>query len=555
MFSFNQDNRQRDVFPLPLINAPFPIECIHNSRNSRRRRNQKTHDVEVANEIVMSLNSLYGCSHVEASSELIGCQHAAHSHILQRATTHVAPALSLRKSPEEAYAALLGQSAVYGDGGPLKAYVKGLVSLPESVAGSQCVTSVLDSGDQEIWLDFCSRVMLSSQEYEEVLQEEGLAGLYTDPSLTNTQKVYGDFLKDLHKRGMIEFGRSAVIELGIFFVEKKNGKLRMIVDARRLNQRCKKPPSVSLASGDSLANLEIDPQSVLHLAQADVADCFHRMLLPQPLRCFFGLAGIEARYLGLTSLDGVPLGPTDRVVPRLCTLPMGFAWSLYFAQRAHEHVLQTGSSCFREELRLRDRKPQPDKVGDDPYHLQYVDNLGIFGTDMKRTNKVKDLGKSLMDKVGLVMNEHEDAVGEDQEILGHVVRPFPAEIRLKPVRAWKLRQAVKHLLKRRTVSGRFVEVLFGHFTYAFLLNRCMLSVFSSIYRFMRKAYVVAEPLWPSVRRELEIAVGLLPLAAVSLSREWSSDVWATDAAPHGLGACKSVWHHRSVCEIGRVAER
>ena len=169
-----------------------------------------------------SLNSLYGCSHLEASSELSGCQRAAHSHILQRASTHDAPALSERKSPEEAYAALLGQSAVYGDGGPLKAYVKGLVSLPESVAGSQCVTSVLDAGDQEIWQDFCSRVMLSSQEYEEVLQEEGLAGLYTDPSLTNKQKVYGDFLKDLHKRGMIEFGRSAAIELGIFFVEKKN---------------------------------------------------------------------------------------------------------------------------------------------------------------------------------------------------------------------------------------------------------------------------------------------------------------------------------------------
>ena len=65
---------------------------------------------------------------------------------------------------------------------------------------------------------------------------------------------------------MIEFGRSAAIELWIFCVEKKNGKLRMVVDARRLNQRCKKPPSVSLASGDSLANLEIDPQHVLHLA-------------------------------------------------------------------------------------------------------------------------------------------------------------------------------------------------------------------------------------------------------------------------------------------------
>ena len=64
-----------------------------------------------------------------------------------------------------------------------------------------------------------------------------------------------------------------------------------------------------------------------------------------------------------------------------------------------------------------------------------------------------------MDRVGLVMNENEDAVGKDTEILGHVVRPFPAEIRLKPARAWKLRAAVKHLLKRKTISGRVVEVI------------------------------------------------------------------------------------------------
>ena len=79
-------------------------------------------------------------------------------------------------------------------------------------------------------------------------------------------------------------------------------------------------------------------------------------------------------------------------------------------------------------MRLRDRKPVPDKIGSDPYNLQYVDNLGIFSTDQKRSNKVKDLGKSLMDRVGLVMNEHEDAVGKDADLLGHVVRPFPAEM-------------------------------------------------------------------------------------------------------------------------------
>ena len=40
-----------------------------------------------------------------------------------------------------------------------------------------------------------------------------------------------------------------------------------------------------------------------------------------------------------------------------------------------------------------------------------------------------------------------------------------------------------------------------------------------------------------------------------LDRVWDSDVRASDAAPHGLGVCKSVWARRSVVDVGRVAER
>ena len=98
------------------------------------------------------------------------------------------------------------------------------------------------------------------------------------------------------------------------------------------------PPSVSLASGDSLSALEVDPRSFSHVAQADVADCFHRMRLPPSLRGFFGLPAIEARHLGITQLNGIPVSPGDMIVPRCRTLPMGFAWSLYFVQRAHENA-------------------------------------------------------------------------------------------------------------------------------------------------------------------------------------------------------------------------
>ena len=202
MFSFSRDDRQRDVFPLPLIKAPFPEVCGHDSRSAKRRRNRKQHSVDIANSVISALNPLYGCKPTE-SVELSGCQREAQSHILRRSAGFVAPEVEMQKSPEEAYSALLGSSAVYGDGGPLKSYVKGLVSLPDDVTGSPFVTSILGADDQEIWQDFVSRVMLSNEEYEEVLLEEDEAGLYMDPKLSKNKKEYGGFLKDMHKRGMI----------------------------------------------------------------------------------------------------------------------------------------------------------------------------------------------------------------------------------------------------------------------------------------------------------------------------------------------------------------
>ena len=94
---------------------------------------------------------------------------------------------------------------------------------------------------QEIWQDFTSRVMLSSEEYEQVVVSEGLAGMYMDPKLSRNQKEYAWFVRDMEKRSMIEIWTSASATLGIFFVEKKHNRLILIVDARRLNQRCRTP--------------------------------------------------------------------------------------------------------------------------------------------------------------------------------------------------------------------------------------------------------------------------------------------------------------------------
>ena len=72
---------------------------------------------------------------------------------------------------------------------------------------------------------------------------------------------------------------------------------RVIVDARSINQRCKRPRPVRLCSGDGLARLELPPEMHLHVAQADVDNCFHRMRIPFEKQRWFSLPRISGADL------------------------------------------------------------------------------------------------------------------------------------------------------------------------------------------------------------------------------------------------------------------
>ena len=80
---------------------------------------------------------------------------------------------------------------------------------------------------------------------------------------------------------------------GTLFVTKKDGTLRLIVDARRTNSRFRRPPGVSLCTSESLSRLAVrvpddfegdagDAERLLDslriaLGAVDVKDAFHRL--------------------------------------------------------------------------------------------------------------------------------------------------------------------------------------------------------------------------------------------------------------------------------------
>ena len=109
--------------------------------------------------------------------------------------------------------------------------------------------------------------------------------------------------------------------LGLFFVAKKNGMLRMIVGARPINVRCFRPPSVSLATSEAFSRIELPlPEGFLpnapdalqyfedlevYSSVGDVENCFHRYLVDDDFSEFFCIGDASAEERAVAQAEGV----------------------------------------------------------------------------------------------------------------------------------------------------------------------------------------------------------------------------------------------------------
>ena len=81
-----------------------------------------------------------------------------------------------------------------------------------------------------------------------------------------------------------------------------------------------------------------------------------------------------------------------------------------------------------------------------------------------------------------------------------------------------LAQAVRSLERRMWAQPREVERLVGRFTHWILLHRAALSIFNAVYAFATKVGERRARLWPSVLRELQRVLAVLPLVRSDLAR-------------------------------------
>ena len=187
-------------------------------------------------------------------------------------------------------------------------------------------------------------------------------------------------------------------------------------------------------------------------------------------------------------------------------------------------------------------------------HAKYVDNYLVCGHNPTVVDCAAGALKQSLDSHGLDVHEqfgpsrHCTFAGLD----------FDGErltVQVSPKRIWKLRFAFDFLLSCQQVSGRSLEAVIGHFTWACLVRREVLCVLDTSYRFVRAHRTQSAPLWASVRKELQWARSLLPMLMASLGRKWSGMVTATDSSTPGFGVCEAFSDPNTCRLIGRTSER
>ena len=116
----------------------------------------------------------------------------------------------------------------------------------------------------------------------------GPAGRYVDPVFQHSWRHDVGFVRDLVKVGSVGFVEDAVEHVGLFFVAKKAGAQRFIVDARASNRHFVRPPDgrENFFGMSNFRERRKETQNWFVLS-ADIKDAFHQVRIPGWLQTFF----------------------------------------------------------------------------------------------------------------------------------------------------------------------------------------------------------------------------------------------------------------------------
>ena len=164
------------------------------------------------------------------------------------------------QGPEGCLKHLLRGRSVY-DSAPSSSvapFESGRVALPTSLHGCPQLSSLLPAADRNLLEGFEQRLLRDPSEVESLIRDHGEPIVYMDATLGRSRKQYKQFVQECFEIGLVSYTTDCRSQLGIFFVSKKDGSLRLILDCRRTNLLFKDPPKTELIKGEGLAQFEVE---------------------------------------------------------------------------------------------------------------------------------------------------------------------------------------------------------------------------------------------------------------------------------------------------------
>lgn len=325
---------------------------------------------------------------------------------------------------------------------------------------------------------------------------------------------------------------------GVFTVGKDADSDRFIVDAQPANRRFTDSPVVLLPDPSHIVQLHVQSGASMFVGKSDLSNLYHHLGLPEWMQPYFALPPLSVEELasvGISKPEGSGLW-----YPVCLTVPMGFSHAVFISNTAHEHVLYSSCAIRPEDNLLSINSPTVNH--DRVIHGIEIDDFFFFSLNRKLAAELLDRVLHSYHAAGFVVKQSKvvQPTSATVKVIGFDIDGKAGTMVLSMDSQVKLLQSTIAVLQAGVCTGTGLAHLVGRWTWCMLVRRPSLSVFQHVYRFITVADNRRFNLWPSVRRELLMAIGLLPLLQARFDTHVFHRIVASDASELAAGVVSTV---------------
>ena len=336
----------------------------------------------------------------------------------------------------------------------------------------------------------------------------------------------------------------------VFFIPKKDGRLRKILACVNFNNCCEQPPKCRLPGTWNVQKIRFTGKRFFS-AESDVSAYYSRLQAPGWMKYYLCLDEIliedvidmsekETYFCPYTQTT---FSRGDKVCPCWPRLPMGWNWSVYFAVVLADDLLEQARKKLERDLQQGTTSLNITKRGyieklDGPFQGSYIDNLFSIGPDEAVLNTVHRYMIQEFEKKGLVMSE-DDPARSERKLLGVILAG--AENCIKPPDQFA--HEIAYFATRTRVKVWEFDKIMGKCAWLFPLHRRFFSILKVAYRVLARVRRGLDSgtldendtlhLDKQVRREFGTVWTLISFLKADLTERSAGMMYAADASLEG----------------------